>query len=677
MAYGLVKEVDNLRKTTFDTISDGMRPMSMDFILPGSGFVSFKSRHEVTKKVMDMLNDSKVRIIGVYGLGGVGKTTFVKKVARKAINDKLFDMVVFAHVTSTPDIKKIQSELADQLGVRFDKDSEIGRASRLQDIFNNEKKNTLVILDDLWVRLDLNKLGIPVDGANPSSKSVEGIYNFKMSKDEVTNDSKRFKILLTSRDREVLSGKMELKDNSIFSLKGLQDEEAEILFKKVTRVNEKSHDFQQLAITISKKCGGLPITIITVGRTLRTKNYIEWKDALGQLERKNFIGVDESLHFSTKLSFYYLENEDLKSTFLLCAQLGHHPLIMELVKYCIGLGIFKGFLSIRKTREKILTLIKRLKDSSLLVNSYSNDYFNMHDVICDAALSIAYEDQHILTMRNEKLSEWPHSNEFEMYNAISIHNCDTHDELPNFVSCPKLKMFHIDSLDPSFRLPDNFFNTMGILKALILTCVDLSNSLTLISCLTNLRMLCLEQCMLGDISFIGEMKKLRILSLSRSNIQSLPATIGQLCKLQLLDISNCIELREIPPNVLSGLTNLEELYMTNSVKWKSEGNRSGNAILAELRYLHQLKSLDICILDAASLPWNLFLDNLDSYKIVIGNFKTLSVGDFNMSNKDENSRALALQIKERNHIHTHKAIKLLFKKVEKLLLGEVGVQNIF
>ena len=66
-------------------------------------------------------------MLGVYRMGGIGKTTLAKEVARKAKNGKLFDQIVFTEVSQNPNIKKIQGEIAFKLGLKFDEESESGR----------------------------------------------------------------------------------------------------------------------------------------------------------------------------------------------------------------------------------------------------------------------------------------------------------------------------------------------------------------------------------------------------------------------------------------------------------------------------------------------------------------------------------------------------------------------
>lgn len=77
---------------------------------------------------------------------------------------------------------------------------------------------------------------------------------------------------------------------------------------------------------------------------------------------------------------------------------------------------------------------------------------------------------------------------------------------------------------------------------------------------------------MDDIAIIGSLKKLENLSSVDSDIEQLPKEMAQLTQLRLLDLSGCSKLKVIPPNLLSGLSRLEDLYMRNSsAKWEFEG----------------------------------------------------------------------------------------------------------
>ncbi|KAL5160128.1 Disease resistance protein [Glycine soja] len=638
--------------------------------------MGFASRHSTVEKIIAKLEDSSVRMIGLHGSGGMGKTTLIKAIAKKAMEKKLFNVVAISEITANPNPQKIQEDIASALRLRLEGEGENSRAHRLMTRLKQEKENTLIILDDLWDRLDLNKLGIPLDGDVDDNDLNTKTSNAKQGPKEATKekslgDYMGCKILLTSRDKNVLTDKMEVK--STFYVEELDDDDALRLFRKEARIQGEMSEWKQEIV--KKYCAGLPMAIVTVGRALREKSDSEWE----KLKNQDLVGVQNSMEISVKMSYDRLENEELKSIFFLCAQMGHQPLIMDLVKYCFGLGILKGVYSLGEARGRISTSIQQLKNSGLVLDGSSSIHFNMHDLVRDAALSIAQKEQNVFTLRDGKLDDWP---ELERCTSISICNSDIIDELPEEINCPQLKFFQIDSDASSLKIPDSFFKGMKKLKVLMLTGIQLSSLPSSIESLSDLRLLCLERCTLDhNLSIIGKLKKLRILSFSGSRIENLPAELKDLDKLQLLDISNCSVVKRIPPKFMSRLTSLEELYVRKSfieVSVEGERNHCQISFLSELKHLHQLHVVDLSIPCAQFFPKELFFDKLNDYKIEIGNFKTLSVGDFRMPNKYEKFKSLALELKDdTDNIHSQKGIKLLFKTVENLLLGELnGVQDV-
>ncbi|KAG4922372.1 hypothetical protein JHK86_051185 [Glycine max] len=745
-ATKMVEEIkaDGHSNKKFDKVSYRLGPSS-DAALLNTGYVSFGSRNETIEKIMKALEDSTVNIVGVYGAGGMGKTTLVKEVANKAREKKLFNMVVMANVTRIPDIEKIQGQIAEMLGMRLEEESEIVRADRIRKRLMKEKENTLIILDDLWDGLNLNILGIPRseddDGSqqdvndlsdfgyhkmekevfsadfhtmkkdklavdfntmkkgklavnfntmkkdklavdfNTMKKGKLSVDSNMIKKEKLSGDHKGCKILLTSRRKEVICNKMDVQERSTFSVGVLDENEAKCFLKKLAGIHAQSFDFDEKVIEIAKMCDGLPMALVSIGRALKNKSSFVWQDVCQRIKRQSFTQGHESIEFSVNLSYEHLKNEQLKHIFLLCARMGNDALIMDLVKFCIGLGLLQGVHTIREARNKVNMLIEELKESTLLVESLSHDRFNMHDIVRDVALSISSKEKHVFFMKNGILDEWPHKDELERYTAICLHFCDINDGLPESIHCPRLEVLHIDSKDDFLKIPDDFFKDMIELRVLILTGVNLSCLPSSIKCLKKLRMLSLERCTLGEnLSIIGELKKLRILTLSGSNIESLPLEFGQLDKLQLFDISNCSKLRVIPSNTISRMNSLEEFYMRDSlILWKAEENiQSQKAILSELRHLNQLQNLDVHIQSVSHFPQNLFLDMLDSYKIVIGEFNMLKEGEFKIPDMYDQAKFLALNLKEGIDIHSETWVKMLFKSVEYLLLGELNdVHDVF
>ncbi|KAG5036938.1 hypothetical protein JHK86_017778 [Glycine max] len=677
-AVEMTENVKNLMDecSKFKEVSYRENITSNDVTLSNAGYVEFGSRKSIMEEVMAQLEDSTVRMIGLHGPAGVGKSTLIKDIAKKSQDTKLFDVVVKLEITANPNLRKIQEEIAYVLGLRLEGEGENVRADCLRRRLKQEKESILVILDDLWDSLDLNKLGISLDVDVDNNDLSKKTSNAKQGPKEVNKekslgDCKGCKILLTSRDKNVLTDKMQVK--STFCVEELDDDDALRLFQKEARIQGEMSKWKQEIV--KKYCAGLPMAIVTVGRALRDKSDSEWE----KLKNQDLVGVQNSMEISVKMSYDRLENEELKSIFFLCAQMGHQPLIMDLVKYCFGLGILKGVYSLGEARGRISTSIQQLKNSGLVLDGSSSIHFNMHDLVRDAALSIAQKEQNVFTLRNGKLDDWP---ELERCTSISICNSDIIDELPEEINCPQLKFFQIDSDASSLKIPDSFFKGMKKLKVLKLTGIQLSSLPSSIESLSDLRLLCLERCTLDhNLSIIGKLKKLRILSFSGSRIENLPGELKDLDKLQLLDISNCSVVKGIPPKLMSRLTSLEELYVRKSfieVSVEGERNHCQISFLSELKHLHQLHVMDLSIPCAQFFPKELFFDKLNDYKIEIGNFKTLSVGDFRMPNKYEKFKSLALELKDdTNNIHSQKGIKLLFKTVENLLLGELnGVQDV-
>ncbi|XP_047172082.1 uncharacterized protein LOC124840127 [Vigna umbellata] len=662
-----------------DEISYRENVTSNDTTLSNSGFEEFSSTKSTMEKVMRQLENSSVRMIGLYGEGGVGKSALIKEIARIA-KDKLFNVVVKVEITANPNLQSIQEEIAYMLQLQLEGEGENVRADCLRRRLKKEKGNTLLILDDLWHKLDLNKLGIPSDDNDDLSNDTRGLNDKFLKKDKNNMDHhktvlkrekiigghKECKILLTARQKRVLEIEMDVK--STFRVEPLDDKDALMFFQKLSGIHNMSDSRKEI---VTKYCAGLPMAIVTVAKALKGKSELVWEAALEKLKKQELVGVQTYMDISVKMSYEHLENEEIKSIFLLCAQMGHQPLIMDLVKCCFGLGILEGVSSLWEARDKIKITIQKLKDSGLLLDGNSDIHFNMHDIVRDAALSIANKDKNVFTLRNGKVDEWP---ELRRCTSISICNCDIIDELPT-VKCSRLNFFQIDTNNQSLTIPEKFFEGMKNLKVLILTGFHLKRFPPSIKSLLKLRMLCLERCTLEDNLSIGELKKLRILSFSGSQLKSLPTELGCLDKLQLLDINDCSILEiNIPPNILSSLTHLEELYIRKSLtKMLVEGEPSHgqNSILCELKNLHQLKVVDLSIPCFSLLPNHLFFAKLKDYQIVVGDVEMFSIIGFKMFDKYETFRVLALQLNHDTNIHFQEDIKLLFKTVQSLLLGKV------
>ncbi|KAA3473087.1 disease resistance protein isoform X3 [Gossypium australe] len=209
---------------------------------------------------------------------------------------------------------------------------------------------------------------------------------------------------------------------------------------------------------------------------------------------------------------------------------------------------------------------------------------------------------------------------------------------------------------------------MKRLKVLSLEKVNLSSLPSSIGSLRSLCTLRLIDCGVEDIVMLGELVNLEILDLRNSGIRLLPKEIGQLRRLKLLDLSYCYSLKVVSPNVLSSLSRLEELYFFHSFdRWEVEGTDNlirSNASLVELQYLSRLTTLKVRVPNEQAMPEdNIFLGKLERYKICIGDGKW-----YWTETRTEASRMLKLKMKRSSNLYG--GIKLLLRKTESLYVDE-------
>nr|XP_048326181.1 disease resistance protein At4g27190-like [Ziziphus jujuba var. spinosa]XP_048326182.1 disease resistance protein At4g27190-like [Ziziphus jujuba var. spinosa] len=523
----------------------------------------------------------------------------------------------------------------------------------------------LLVIDDIWEKLELYEVGIAFG-----------------------NDSKNdSKILLTSRSLDVVCNDMDAAMN--FPIDDLPSDEAKALFDKI--VGDKSiqnKDIQALATEIVKECGGLPIAIATVASALKKKAYPIWSNALQELRRSaptNIKGMKKNVYSSIKLSYDFLESHEAKSLLWICSLLPEDALIETefLLKYVMGLPeLFQGITNLEEARMKVLTLVDTLKASSLLLNVGSKkDITIMHDVVRDVVILIRSEEHNMFCLRN--VDELEDNKKLKVATAISLSNFeDDAYQLPKSLECPQLMSFHI--WNPSFwrnqniQIPNHFFEAMKELKVLHLTSVCLEPLPSSFEFLENLHTLVLNWCEIEDVALIGELRNLKILDLAHSRIGNLPGQIGQLTRLQLLDLGNCSKLEVIECNVISNLVHLEELYMLKSfTRWDIEGGHSGrrNATLMELKNLSILTTLHLHIPDVNVMPKDLFSVNLKRYEILIGERPTQL--DKSFARRKPASRKLELIELNLSRLTEFHGLEALLKRSKVLnLYGSTSLNNV-
>ncbi|XP_057446714.1 disease resistance protein RPS2-like [Lotus japonicus] len=440
-----------------------------------------------------------------------------------------------------------------------------------------------------------------------------------------------------------------------------------------------STSIQPVAMKVSKSCAGLPLLLVTMVDALKNKDFYAWKDALEQIENFDLDGCFYSqVQSSIEMSYNYLESQELKTFFLLLGSMGNGCSTKDLLVFGWCLGLHKHVDTLADGRNRLYKLIDNLRAACLLFEG-KRDSLVMLDIVRNVAASISSTVKPFFTVqRNTELKEWPRMDLFKTCHHIFLDWCFVH-ELPEMLECPKLKILQLNCQGNNLKVPDNFFVLMKELKVLSLGGVNCTPSLPpSLGLLTNLQSLSLFKCMLEDISIVGQIPTLEILNLENSELKELPAEIGEMTHLRLLYLTDCSTLGEIPCNLLSSLTSLEELYMGNcNIQWEAEGNENEmtNSRLSELRHLHGLKTLNMQIKYTSVFPRDLLaFGKLESYKIIIGDGWKWSAVE---SENYQTSRVLKLNLSMDPSILMDYGMKLLMIHAEDLYLAELkGVKEI-
>ncbi|XP_051125557.1 probable disease resistance protein At4g27220 isoform X2 [Andrographis paniculata] len=618
-----------LEKEKLRDISTPAPPISKT-LNPPKPIPMFKSRKVVEDGVVRALESGSVHLIGICGMSGVGKTTLVAKVRYE--KRALFDDNVMV-VVGDKKVETVQLELSQYLGLSI-----------------NENKSSQAMAIDLRRRIGENRSLIILD-------DVQRVIDFEALIGLGTSDLKNCKILVTSENKEVLS-RMEA---NIFAVDPLSEDEAWSLFRDTAGSCVDKSNLKSIAKEIAKECEGLPLGIVSLGEALKDKEKHHWKNAL-----KGLISSDpkfsdsehlQEVYGPLKLCFELLHDEDAESLLLLCSQFpkDFNISVDELTLYATGLRLWpEGVSNLSEARDEVAVKIDKLKSRCLLCDGDHGDSVKIHDLVRSVVRSIAREkklvgdarrSEWILEFTDTKI-EFLDERRGCNFPNLNILIVQKHSEMLDFLMEHRGVKFLIP-LDErmamrrakSLEISDlSFLERSEELRVLSLKEVSFDSLPRGMALLKKLRTLRLYNCALKDISIIGKLPSLEILScIWCVNISEIPLDIRKLEHLKLLDFSNCKGLKTVAPGVLSNLVALEELRMLQSFDgWESSKRNETerkNATLMELQSLHNLARLEIRVKDLRLLEEEIELPrSVENYKIICGNvdapnwFDTLTKG---------------------------------------------------
>ncbi|KAA8532654.1 hypothetical protein F0562_032687 [Nyssa sinensis] len=530
------------------------------------------------KKVMDCIGDKKTQKIGIWGMGGVGKTTVMKLLNNTLEITTMFDVVIWVTVSKSWSIRKLQDEIAERLSIKITKVSDSGAARKLFQVLKGKKY--LLLLDDVWEMVELNDIGIPN-----------------------TSQDNGCKVILTTR---VLDVCREMGTDVEIKVEELSKEEAWEMFHLEVGEVVVFPAIKPLAEDIVKKCDGLPLALKVVGRVLRKREKVDfWSDFLRDLKSPttSFVdAVDEKVFKPLKVSYDHLKDTN-KKCFLYCGLYPEDYEIgkSELIRYWIAEGFLSGKLTFAEARVKGDVILEALIDSSLLERCEEDEYVKVHDVIRDLILRLTSpngeESTYLVRAGANKSKELLEDMKWSSATRMSYMCNNQLHSLPKSFRSPKLLTLLLQRNKELRVIPEYFFNYMPYLQVLDLSYTRISSLPTSISNLVSLRALFLRKCY--DLKALPEeviaLKGLEVLCVTRSQMECIPSRIWELNNLKCLKFSSLNFTGEkkavISSGMISRLSLLEELSILG--RWFCLlSDESVDTVTKELSNMTRLSSLE-------------------------------------------------------------------------------------
>ncbi|KAJ4718339.1 Disease resistance protein [Melia azedarach] len=471
-------------------------------------------------EVWRFISEEQVGIIGLYGTGGVGKTTLLKQINNKFCNEGHdFDLVIWVVVSKDLKLEKIQEEIGKKIGSSVETWGYRSLEDKAREIFNIlRRKKFVLFLDDIWEPVNLIKVGVPIPNPNNANK-----------------------VVFTTRFEEVC-GKMEAQKK--LRVECLAFKEAWKLFQ--TKIGDdvlQSHpSIPELAKIVAKECGGLPLALSTIGRAMACKKTpIEWIDAIDLLRSSSaeFSGMDE-VYPRLKFSYDRLPSDNVRSCFLYCCLFPEDYSISkrELVDFWIGEGILDGYDGDRAIIRGY-SIIGDLVRACLLEED--DGCVKMHDVVRDMALWVTCEIEKekgiFYVHTGSRLTEVPEIEKWENVRRMSL----MYNEIENLVEaprCPRLETLFMNN-NHLRMVSDDFFHHMNSLKVLNFAGNWRLNQVTLLG--------------------ISKLVTLQYLDLSWVCILELPLELKALVNLKYLNLDYAHKLSKIPRQLISSFSKLQVL----------------------------------------------------------------------------------------------------------------------
>ncbi|KAH6765038.1 ADR1-like 1 [Perilla frutescens var. hirtella] len=531
-------------------------------------------------KVKEMLMASQSSVVGIHGIGGIGKTTLAREICKDdQIKGYFNSRVFFLTVSQSPNMEQVKSKI---WGMVSGSTTTVGHVNMLPQVklgYDVEScARTLLVLDDVWKQSVLEQLLIKIPGC---------------------------KILVVSR----LKFPPSVVDCS-YELDLLAENEAMSLFCHFAfgQTSIPVGVDEELVKQVVDECGRLPLALKVIGASLKGQSEMSWTSAKSRLSRGQPLCESHEVQLLERMK---MSIDNLSETERKCfLDLGAFPedkriplhILINMWVELHDIPEEEAFAVLVQLSDKnLLTLVKDARSGDKYSSYYEISVYQ-HDVLRDLAIHLSNvgpvnQRRRLLMPRREAglPRDWERNTD-EPFNAqvISIHTGEMGDMEWFQMDCPKTEVLVINFSSAAYFLPP-FLDRMPRLRALILINYNTTNAVlhntSVFSSLTNLRSLWFEKIslpLLPDTTIpLKNLQKVSLVlcDISKSvnhsvfglpilfprlseltldhciNLTELPSSICQMRTLTSLSVTNCDSLQELPSD-LGRLSSLEILRLS-------------------------------------------------------------------------------------------------------------------
>ncbi|KAG6538877.1 hypothetical protein ZIOFF_004029 [Zingiber officinale] len=357
--------------------------------------------------------DESLSVIGIHGMGGVGKTALLRRLNNDFLSETSeaeVDVVIFLELSIDYKMEELQRSLFNRLGLTWqDEVTHRDRAAKLYRVLS--KLNFILLLDNLWEPLNYQVVGIPLP--EPPSKC---------------------KIIFTTRTEDTCSY---MGTEKMIKVECLEEEAAWNLFRNSARMDviDTNVIILIMARALVKECGGLPAALIILAQAMAPK--------------KDFGRVDACL-----------DHHEGHTTPTSCKH--------NLRNLWQGEGIINNVQNLMDADNKTQFLLGILHAASLTVRVH-DDYFTMHPMTRAMILWVEREcgkkENKWLVLDRELVEEAPVAEKWQAAERISLGGNKISD-LPKAPQCPDLIFLDLQFNKLLNTIPNGFFLHMPHLKIL-------------------------------------------------------------------------------------------------------------------------------------------------------------------------------------------------------------------